>query len=111
MCKFTFLLPISSGIRDTWMPIQNKTTEYFVLPPPPTSPNSLLLCLCQVFYVMYGKLAVEIHRTTRLLESGDSFFVPPGKGFAYSFTNIFFVLDMATIMVFRIWKIHKLDSY
>ena len=27
---------------------------------------------------MYGKLAVDIHRTTCLLESGDSFFVPPG---------------------------------
>ena len=33
----------------------------------------------QAFYILYGKLAVEIHNTPRVVESGDSFFVPPGK--------------------------------
>ncbi len=38
----------------------------------------------QMFYVMYGKLVVEIHRSKSPVESGDTFVVPPGELFEWS---------------------------
>ena len=40
--------------------------------------NYLFLC-SQVFVIKQGKLAVTIHKTTSVLETGDVFFVPQGK--------------------------------
>jgi len=56
-------------------------------------------CDClQVFTVVRGKLAVTIHRTKCLLESGDMFFVPVGQSshlvvvIVFSECSTFFVI-------------------
>ena len=59
----------------------------------------LMTCDCsQVFTVIRGKLAVTIHRTKFIVESGDVFFVPVGQYDRHSYlSNSFSVfLSVAT---------------
>lgn len=50
-----------------------------------------------VFYIVRGKLAVTIHKTTQVLESGSFFFVPPGN--VYNISNL--RKDEAKVLFFQ----------